>query len=123
MWDGITIRRQGIFAIRSDMPGIWDISTHPRLLNGKYPVRYVPALAFRGDDVLVPEYGVDDVPRIRAQPLAGGPDRVIAYAPGAGNHLGVFQSDFAVDPRNGDILYVAAVAHDTNIDLLTLAKR
>jgi hypothetical protein len=29
----------------------------------------------------------------------------------------------AVDPKTGETLYVAAVQGDTNIDLLTLAKR
>jgi len=28
----------------------------------------------------------------------------------------------AVNPVNGDIIYVASISHDTNIDLLTLAK-
>ena len=33
--------------------------------------------------LLVPDFNAADGPRILAQPLAGGPDRVLAYAPGA----------------------------------------
>jgi hypothetical protein len=29
----------------------------------------------------------------------------------------------AVNPATGEIIYVASASHDTNIDLLTLAKR
>jgi hypothetical protein len=47
---------------------------------------------------------------------------VLAYLPGAitGN---TNQSKTAVNPKTGEIIYVAAVQSDTNIDLLTLAKR
>jgi hypothetical protein len=44
---------------------------------------------------------------------------VLAYAPGAENQPDL-QSSFAVNPTTGEIIYSAAVGHDTNIDLLTL---
>ena len=77
--------------------------------------------AFLGDDVLVPEYNPGSVPRILAQPVSGGPSRMIAYAPGAMNRNG-FQSDLAVNPATGEIVYTAQVSRDTNIDLLTLVR-
>ena len=47
----------------------------------------------------------------------------VGYAPGAINQSD-FQSRFAVDPRSGQIIYSAMIGTlDTNIDLLTLAKR
>jgi len=45
--------------------------------------------------------------------------RFFAYAPGAG---GDFQAAFAVNPTNGEVIYTASIARDTNIDLLTLVK-
>jgi hypothetical protein len=47
---------------------------------------------------------------------------VLAYAPGAMTQEGR-QSKMTVDPKTGEIIYVAAVQSDSNIDLLTLAKR
>ena len=53
------------------------------------------------------------------QPESGGPMRPFAYAPGAGG----MQATFAVNPTNGEVIYTASVARDTNIDLLTLVNR
>jgi hypothetical protein len=66
--------------------------------------------------VLVPDHNPGGTPRILAQPVSGGPSRPIANAPG-------FQGDLAVNPMTGEIVYTAQVSRDTNIDLLTLAKR
>ena len=121
-WDGVVPHGDGLYSIRIDRPGIWDISKQPRLVTGKYPAANHSPLAFLGDDVLVPEYDKDTV-RIFAQPLSGGPDRLIGYAPGARDMDAYFASDFTVNPKTGEIVYVAAVVRDTNIDLLTLARR
>jgi hypothetical protein len=120
-WVGIAVRGDGTFATRADKPGIWRIDGEIRLINSVYPAYYEPPLAFRGNDVLVPDYSADGAPRILAQPVSGGPSREIARAPGAVNR-GAFQSDFAVNPVTGEIIYTAEVSRDTNIDLLNLAK-
>ena len=61
--------------------------------------------------------------RILAQSLAGGADRVLAYAPGAGGVPNPREEGgMAVNPKTGEVIYVAAVQSDTNIDLLTLAR-
>jgi hypothetical protein len=125
-WVGVAARPEGIFATRADKPGIWRIDgtpqSMPSLLTDKYPVYYDPPLAFRGTDILVPEYA-GTTPRLLAQSLAGGSDRLLGYMPGAANETAFFQSTIAVNPKTGDIVYTAAVGRDTNIDLLTLAKR
>jgi hypothetical protein len=113
-WVGIAVRNDGTFATRADRPGIWRIDGGIKQINSTY--RSSSPLAFRGDDVLVPEYNPGSTPRILAQPVAGGPSRLVAYAPGA-------QTEFAVNPTTGEIVYTAQVSRDTNIDLLTLAKR
>jgi hypothetical protein len=120
-WVGIAARSDGVFATRADPDGIWRIDQGPTRISSTYPKFYLPPMAFRGDDVLVPDYSTNP-PRILAQPVSGGAAVPIAYAPGAQNQLWL-QSDYAVNPRTGEIVYVAAVAQDTNIDLLTLTGR
>jgi hypothetical protein len=117
----VTIRNDGTFATRADKPGIWRIDGAVKQINDDYPSYYDPPLAFRGEDVLVPQFNAGATPRISAQPVTGGPSRPIAFAPGAANRPNL-RSEFAVDPATGDIIYVASVSHDTNIDLLTHAK-
>ena len=116
-WSGLSIRTNGTFAIRIDKPGLWRIDKGERLLNAKYPNHWNPPIAFRGNDVLIPDFSAEDGPRILAQPVGGGPDRIVAYAPGARA-----QSAIAVNPKTGEVVYTAAVLSDSNIDLLTVAK-
>ena len=121
-WDGITMRDNGVFSVRFDKPGVWQIDKGIRLVSAKYPARFIPQLAFLGDDVLIPDFNAAGGARILAQPVAGGADRMLAYAPGAQAEDGSFMSKMAVNPKTGDVIYVAAVSRDTNIDLLTLAR-
>ena len=118
------IRKNGVFCCRIDKPGLWQIGNEPRLISGKYPVTYGPPAVFRDDDLLVPDFTAPEGARVLAQPLAGGPDRVIGYAPGAFNGAGgsAAQSKFAVNPKTGDVIYVAALEGDTNIEFLTLTR-
>jgi hypothetical protein len=118
----VTIRSNGIFSARFDKPGIWQIDKEPRLISEKYPARFDPPLVFRGEDVLLPDFNAGAGPRISAQPLAGGPDRILGYAPGARARDGVAESQMAANPKTGEVIYVASVQGDTNIDLLSLSR-
>jgi hypothetical protein len=116
-WTNVAVRPEGTFAISIGKPGIWRIDGKPSLLTGKYPAFYFPLLAFRGGDVLVPDF-TGPVPRLLAQPLSGGADRMLGYLPG-----GRFNpTELAVNPKTGEILYSAFISGDTNIDLLTLVR-
>ncbi|HEX4273037.1 MAG TPA: TIR domain-containing protein [Rhizomicrobium sp.] len=121
-WGAVTIRDNGTFSSRFEKPGVWQIDKGIRLISEKYPAAFSPQLTFRGDDVLIPDFNAAGGPRILAQPVGGGPDRMLAYAPGARTQES-FMSKMAVNPKSGEIIYVASVTNDTNIDLLTLAKR
>ena len=123
MWGSIIYHGGNEYSQRFDRPGYWQINGQPRLVSGKYPLRWDPPPALRGEELLVPDFTAADGPRILAQPLAGGPDRVLAYAPGAQAQQDGLQSKMAVNPKTGEIIYVASVQTDTNVDLLTLAKR
>jgi Tol biopolymer transport system component len=119
-WMGVTIHDNGTYATLFDKPGVWRIDGGEKLISAKFPLHFTPPLTFWGKDLLVPDFGAEGGPRILAQPLSGGPDRVLAYAPGAEDLL--HQSEIAVNPTNGEIIYVASVVDDTNIDLLTLVR-
>jgi hypothetical protein len=121
-WVGISIRQEAMVAMRVDKPGIWRIDGPVRQIDGTYPAFDNSTLAFRGGDVLVPQYALGVTPRVLAQPLAGGASALLGYAPDAINQPD-FQSSFAVDPRNGQVIYSAMVERDTNVDLLTLVQR
>ena len=111
------------FGPRIDAGGIWEFGDAPRLVSSKYPKAFAAPVTFRGDDVLVPDFNAAGGARILSQPLAGGPDKVLGYAPGTEAQDRYFESKLAVDPRTGAVIYVAAVQGDTNIDLLTLSRR
>ncbi len=121
-WGPVTIRNDGTYAARFDRPGIWQIDKGERLISSKYPDRFLPPAVFRGADVLIPDFGAAGGPRILAQPLSGGPDRVLGYAPGAEGRDSGTESRMAVNPVTGEVIYVASVQGDTNIDLLTVSK-
>ena len=123
LWGAIINHGGNEFAQSFDRAGYWQINGKPRLVSGKYPLRWDPPPALLGDELLVPDFTAAEGPRILAQPLAGGPDRVLAYAPGAEAQQNGLQSKMAVNPKTGEIIYVASVQTDTNIDLLTLRKR
>jgi WD40-like Beta Propeller Repeat len=111
-----------IFAPRADKGGLWEFGKEPRLINAKYPRLFAPPVTFRGDDVLIPDFDATGGARILSQPLAGGDDRLLGYAPGAEAQDRFFESKMAANPKTGEVIYVAAVLGDTNIDLLTLAR-
>jgi Tol biopolymer transport system component len=121
-WGAVLFHNNAIFAARFDKPGYWQFDKAPRLVTGKYPMRWDPPPTLQGDELLIPQFDAPEGPRILAQPLAGGPDRVLAYAPGAQAQEGALMSKMAVNPKTGEIIYVAAVQSDTNIDLLTMAR-
>jgi len=87
-----------------------------------YPSNFASPITFRRGDVLIPDFGAASSARILAQPLVGGADRVLGYVPGAEVQGRFFESKMAVNPKTGEVIYVAAVQGDTNIDLLTLAR-
>jgi Tol biopolymer transport system component/DNA-binding winged helix-turn-helix (wHTH) protein len=119
-WMGVTIRDNGTYAILVSKPGVWRIDGGEKLISAKYPRFFPPPLSFRGNDILIPDFGAEGGARFLGQPLSGGPDRVLGYAPGAEDRR--YPSSYAVDPTNGDIIYVASIVSDTNIDLLTLVR-
>jgi hypothetical protein len=121
-WAAFGFHDSRIVASMSNKGGIWEFGKAPRLINSKYPRQFASPVTFRGDDVLIPDFGAPDGARVLSQPLAGGPDRILGYVPGAEAQDRFFESKMAVNPKTGDVIYVAAVQGDTNIDLLTLAR-
>jgi Tol biopolymer transport system component len=122
-WDAVTIRNDGTFAARLDRPGLWRIDQGETLISDKYPARWDAPITFRGDAVLIPDFNAAAGARILARKLAGGPEQMLGYAPGAGVRDIDVASRMAVNPKTGEVIYVASMQGDTNIDLLTMARR
>ena len=122
-WAALAVRGNGLFAVNFGAGGLWRLGGTPRLVSSKYPIEFAPPITFRGNDVLVPDFNAEGGARVLAQPVAGGPDRMLAYLPGAEEQDRFFESKMAVNPKTGEVIYVATVQGDTNIDLLTLARR
>jgi Tol biopolymer transport system component/DNA-binding winged helix-turn-helix (wHTH) protein len=123
LWGGVFYHGGHIYAARPNEPGYWQVDKEPKLVTDNYPIKWGPPVALLGEDLLVPDFNAAEGSRILAQPLAGGPDRVLAYAPGAQAKTERQESGMAVNPKTGEVIYVAAVQSDTNIDLLILRKQ
>jgi len=122
LWGGIFYHGGHTYASRPFMAGYWQLDKEQKLVTGKYPAIWGPPPALLGDELLVPDFTAVGGPRIVAQPLAGGADRVLGYAPGADTQYVGQESGMTANPKTGEVIYVAAVQSDTNIDLLTLAR-
>jgi Tol biopolymer transport system component/DNA-binding winged helix-turn-helix (wHTH) protein len=120
LWDGITTYRGATFSIRADKPGIWQIDNGIHEITQDYAQANDSALVFKGNDILIAksESRNSAQARIMAQPIAGGPPRIFAYAP-----LIVKDSDIATNPLTGEVVYAARTVNDTNIDLFFLATQ
>jgi hypothetical protein len=116
-WLSVTFLNNGLYATRGDRPGLWQIDHGIRLITTTYPNDYGAPLTILGDKVLVPDFSSKPSDRLFAQSLAGGPSTLIAYAPKVSP-----DSNFAVDPRSGRIVYVADEINSA-IDVLRLVQR
>ena len=117
-WITVTMRANGTFASRADKDGVWRIDGVPKLINAQYPMGQSFPISFRGDDILVPVDGTRArPPRVMAQPVDGGPARLLGYLPEA--EVG----PVIANPRTGEIIYIGCAVRGTDIDLLDLAMR
>jgi Tol biopolymer transport system component/DNA-binding winged helix-turn-helix (wHTH) protein len=118
-WLSVTLRKDGVYATRAEKPGLWQIDHGIRLVTAQYPRDDGDQLAFAGDKLLVADFSSGPAAaRLFAQPLAGGPAVTIAYAPNLSPN-----TNFAVDPRSGRIVYVSDVERDFGVDILRLVER
>ena len=128
LWGVIVLHKDHEYAGRYGRPGYWQIDNwqsggEPKLVTARYPTRWGPPPVLLGDDLLVPDFNAAGGPRIWAQPLPAGPERLLGYAPGADGSDERRDSGMAANPKTGEVIYVAGVQSDTNIDLLTLTRR
>jgi Tol biopolymer transport system component len=111
----VILHQGATYASRVDKPGLWRLDGIPKLIDANYPADFYPPITFLGDEVVVPDFNSPDGPRVLAQPLAGGPSRVLGYLPGAAS------TRVAISPVTGEIIYLTA-SGDRNIEMLTLAE-
>jgi len=119
---GIIYHGGHIYASRPFKPGYWQVDGMEKEINTRYPASWEPPPALLGDALLVPDFNAAGGPRILTQPLAGGPEALLGYAPGAQAQRGMLASGMSANPKTGEVIYAASVQSDSNIDLLTMSR-
>jgi DNA-binding winged helix-turn-helix (wHTH) protein/WD40 repeat protein len=123
-WNVVRLRGTEMFGTRDDQPGIWQITSTPRLITSKLPLARSMQWKIRGDDIIFVDGSDRQHLRLRAQPIAGGPDRVFAETPRLGDDsVNGETGEFAINPKTGQIVYTSAVQVDTDIHLLRIGQR
>jgi hypothetical protein len=128
-WRSAKFRGGAIFAVKDREGGLWKLEGNlpPRLIDqGVMPESNAFATTapergtswqFGSDGIVTIENVDNQAPRILAQPIAGGPVRVLGFAeqyhPGSG---------FDVDPVSGVPVYIMARGDDSDIVLLRLMR-
>lgn len=117
-WSAVRLKGTELFAVRSDTGGIWQLGETPRRITAKLPAARRYQWTVVGEDVVFADTSDPNHPHLRAQPIAGGPDRVFAETPGLSD-----EGEFVVDPKTGEVTYVCVVQVDTDLQLLRLTRR
>jgi dipeptidyl aminopeptidase/acylaminoacyl peptidase len=115
-WLTIRFRGAELYGVRYDAPGVWRIDGRPRRITRKPSSVWWVEWTIAGDDIVYVDDPFEKHRQLMAQPIAGGPARVLAQVPNyaAGN-------GFAIDPTDGTVVYTATLNSDSDIELLHLA--
>lgn len=115
-WLTIHFRGNELFGVRYDVPGVWRIDSVSRRITGKPSPEHSNEWAIAGDDIVYVDDPFGKHRQLMAQPISGGPARVLAQVPNyaAGN-------GFAIDTTGGTVVYTATLNSDSDIELLHLA--
>ena len=99
--------------MRDDGPGVWRINGVPRRITPKPGPDEPHDWTIAGNEIAY----VDEHRQILAQPIGGGPPRVMAQVPKYFSLAG-----FAVDSVSGSVIYGAMLSQESDIELLNLAR-
>jgi Tol biopolymer transport system component/DNA-binding winged helix-turn-helix (wHTH) protein len=116
-WLNVQVSGDALYGVRAGAAGVWRIDGTPKRVTTLPLSAFPTAWAIAGDSIEYVDNVVGRTPRIMSQPIAGGPARLVAQAPGFDPDQG-----FAVDPRSGSIVYSASRTDDTDLQILHLAR-
>jgi len=123
-WSVVRLHGNKMFGVKNDQAGIWQLGEAPRLVTAKLPAARSEQWRIEGNDIIFVDAADREHLQLRAQPIAGGPDRFFADTPRFGDDTASGDSgEFAINPLNGHVVYTSAVQVDTDIYLLHLVQR
>ncbi len=120
-WKEVRLRGSDMFAVKTDQPGVWQLGETPRLITARQMADHGMQWKVAGDDIVFLDNSDRAHLRLLAQPIAGGPERVRVETPAFGDNGD--GGEFAINPKNGQVVYTSAVQVDTDIHVLHLARR
>jgi Tol biopolymer transport system component/DNA-binding winged helix-turn-helix (wHTH) protein len=115
----LTVQTHGSehYGVRADSPGVWRIDGTPRRITSLPHPGFPNLWTVAGDAIDYVDDPFGHPAHIMSQPIAGGPARVIAEAPGY-----AYDKGFAVNPATGAVVYAATRADETDLELLQLGR-
>jgi len=119
-WLSIRMHNNELYGVRYDVPGVWRIDGTPRRITPLPDPERSNDWTIAGDEIAYVDDVIGKHRQVLAQPISGGPARVMAQVPNYN-----WSQGFAIDPTDGAVVYIAigGGAIDTDIALLHLVKR
>jgi Tol biopolymer transport system component/DNA-binding winged helix-turn-helix (wHTH) protein len=119
-WLSVRMRNNELYGVRYDVPGVWRIDGTPRRIAPLPGPERSDDWTIAGDEIAYVDEVFGKHRQVLAQPIRGGPARVMAQVPNYN-----WRQGFAIDPIDGAIVYIAIGGGDidTDIALLHLATR
>ncbi len=116
-WLTVQTRGNELYGVRADSPGVWRIDGTPKRITTLPHAAFPNLWAVAGDAIDYVDNPFGHPAHIVSQPIAGGPSRVIAEAPGY-----AYDKGFAVNPTTGAVVYAATLSDETDLELLQLGR-
>ena len=116
-WLTVQARGNELYGVRSDSPGVWRIDGAPRRITDLPHSGFPNLWTVAGDAIDYVDDPFGHPAHIMSQPIAGGPPRMIAEAPGY-----AYDKGFAVNPATGAVVYAATRMDESDLELLQLGR-
>ncbi len=116
-WLTVQTRGNELYGVRADQPGVWRIDGTPRRITNLPHPAFPNLWTIAGDAIDYVDDPFGHPAHIMSQPIAGGPPKMIAEAPGY-----AYDKGFAVNPATGAVVYPATRSDDTDLELLQLER-
>jgi Tol biopolymer transport system component/DNA-binding winged helix-turn-helix (wHTH) protein len=116
-WLSVQASGDALYGVRAGAPGVWRIDGTPKRITVLPRPAFPNLWTVAGADIDYVDDPFGHPPHIVSQPIAGGPPRVIAEAPGY-----AYDKGFAVNPATGAVVYAATRSDETDLELLQLGR-
>ena len=115
----LTVQTHGseLYGLRAGSPGVWRIDGTPKRITSLPHPAFPNLWTVAGDAIDYVDDPFGHPAHIMSQPIAGGPARVIAEAPGY-----AYDKGFAVNPATGAVVYAATRSDESDLELLQLGR-